>query len=189
MTIDKGQLNGESLLARESESVANAKLALTDDQMLATARDEDMDETNADAVVQARPEWGSVAMLAAAASLGASVPGAMASAYAELFRSVELNGEFSQSNGGGPLGRLTKEEIAARKQDEHSDGWSEWAQTVPEAREKREREMQDTMSQADLDAMPWEGDLNEIWDMGGISATREKLYEAAKATRKNVVAP
>jgi hypothetical protein len=62
-----------------------------------------------------------------------------------------------------------------KEEKEESDKIMEFAEHGIEEREREERER---LSRDDLNALPWTGDKNEIWDLGdGIVGTREELFK------------
>ena len=70
----------------------------------------------------------------------------------------------------------------------------ELGESQREAREEAERELLKSMqndygrtySDDDLDKLPWVGDMNDIWNIGGKNVSRRGLNDAVKNTRGNL---
>jgi hypothetical protein len=108
--------------------------------------DKDSDERIPSDAILAHPEWGSVNMLAMAASFGSVVPGAVSAAYDNLFWTIERNGEGSLANGGGPLTKINGIEYdptlkvkEGGDDNEDDDGWDQYIEIAEHRREERER--------------------------------------------------
>lgn len=71
------------------------------------------------------------------------------------------------------------------EEEKSRDNATAVAEAIEQADEvqKKERERATMMSQRDLDAMEWTGDVAEIWQFGSNSGSRQSWYEAARATR------
>lgn len=177
-------------IAREADP-ASVRSSRPDELPIADRLDENLDETNPDETILARPEWGGVTMAAMAGSFDMSVPAAMLAANYTIFRNADLRGDGSLTDGTGTLETAFKTKFEGydddgKPKDDKDNLLDDLADKVRDERAERKREMEETFSEAQIDAMPWEGDPNEVWDLGGITASRKTLLAGAKAARANL---
>jgi hypothetical protein len=115
---------------------------LTEDQKIAAAKDEDLDKFNDEDVVRVRAY--DPMMLVVAGSFGSSIPGAVANTHANLIWTVERQGQYSISNGGGSLESYFREQFdmpeAGKSDKDDDDGWDQYAEIAEERHERMERE-------------------------------------------------
>lgn len=186
---------GDNLPADSAGMVAVERPVLTEDQNIEAASDQELDSFNADDVIRLRNY--DIATLSSAASFGAIVPAALESARSILLWTIERHGEFSLTNGGGTLENYFKELMGLGKdgdnsQDGEDDALEEWSGYIERAqeREREKRQMQDdlrsTRSEAEIDAMAWVGNPDDLWTLGKVSASRKQWLAGAKAARKKI---
>ncbi len=174
-----------------SISASNRDLAAGKDLPVADLLDENLDEATPDEAILARPEWGSVAMAAMAGSFDMVVPAAMLAANYTIFRNADLRGDGSLTDGTGTLTNYFKEmfvQVDGDKKDgdgNDDDGWDDYVEAAQQ-RAERQRDLEETFSESQIDSMQWVGDPDEVWDLGGITASRKDLLAGAKAARSNL---
>lgn len=113
---------------------------LTEDARIEAARDEDLGGFDDDDILRVR-NYDTVTQIMAA-SLGATVPGALDGARATMLLTMERHGLFSLSNGGGTLEDYFREMFAipADKQGQDGDdetGWEGYVEIAERRREER----------------------------------------------------
>lgn len=103
-----------------------------------------------------------------AASLGSTISGAVQMTHAALIWTMERHGDFSLSNGGGPLDEYFRERFdgpaAGESEDYEDELLSQYAEAAERRREDRERWQNDrhTLGHVTMTGKEWEAFADEL---------------------------
>ena len=165
-------------------------------------RDEDVGNESADDIILANPQWGSVSMLANAASFDIVVQDIVAKAHTNQFWNVERNGLFSISNGGGSLLETFLQKFGiidddGKKKDDE-DNVDAFSDAVHDQREEARRQQEEwsqsehtfagqTMTGDEWSAMKkWFDDPDKVagWEQAMMAETGQSLEEVRRTGGK-----
>lgn len=140
------------------------------------------DASNPDQAILDNPQIGGIDMLAAAASFGAVVPGAVQAAYANHLRAVELRGIGSLTNGGGSLEnefRAMFDEVDENGKKKDEDEWEAYAEAHEQMSEQRRRleEAWDRNTHSIAGMQMTGAEIDSLVEFMNDPAMRQKLIE------------
>jgi hypothetical protein len=169
--------NGET--PSRSDGAANGPALKPDEIPLENLLDQNLDETNVEDALRSRI---TISTLASMASLDVVIPGGgmLAGLYDTLFRSREMNDDFSISNLGGTLDEYFLEKMGVvdsngqKIDDDDKDGWDAYIEAGQERIERQEREEQEREEWAQSES-----------SFAGVEMTGEEWGQLAKDIAPN----